>query len=183
MKKSSKWTTKMLVTAAICMAMSYLLSFVRLWTMPMGGSITAVSMLPLMLFAWIYGVVPGMTAGCAFGRLQLIQDPQIYHWIQVLFDYPVAFAMLGLAGCFRKHKDAAWALPAGVVLACFGRFLCHFFTGVVYFGEYAPTQTFWGIIGYSAGYNGGYMGFEAVLSAIVSALPPIKKMIAKIETL
>ena len=63
MKKSSKWTTKMLVTGAVCLAMSYLLSYLTLWEMPMGGSVTVFSMLPLMIFSWMYGVVPGMTAG------------------------------------------------------------------------------------------------------------------------
>lgn len=181
--KATKWTAKALVTAALCMAMSYLLSYVRLCSMPSGGSITACSMLPLMLFAWLYGVGPGVTAGCAYGLLQLIQKPEIYHWVQILFDYPIAFAMLGLAGCFRKHRRSAWALPAGVVLACFGRFLCHFFTGAVFFGEWAPIQSFWGVCAYSAGYNGGYLAAEAALTATVCALPPVRRMIAKLETL
>ena len=181
MKKSSKWTTKMLVTGAVCLAMSYLLSYLTLWEMPMGGSVTVFSMLPLMIFSWMYGVVPGMTAGAAYGLLQLIQKPEVYHWIQLLFDYPIAFAMLGLSGCFRKHKDSKWALPAGIVLACFCRFLCHFFTGAVYFGQWAPKQTFWGIIAYSASYNGGYMAVEAAMSAVVCMLPPVQKMIARLE--
>lgn len=180
--KTQRWTTKMLVTAAICIAMSYLLSFIKLWSMPTGGSLTAVSMLPLMFFAWIYGVGPGMIAGVAYGLLQLIQKPEIYHWIQLLFDYPIAFAMLGLAGCFRK-SDKPWALPAGVVLGCFGRFLCHFFTGAVFFGEYAATQTFIGICTYSLVYNGGYMGAEAILSGLISSLPSVRNMLKRVASL
>ena len=67
------------------------------------------------------------------------------------------------------------------MLACFCRFLCHFFTGAVYFGQWAPKQTFWGIIAYSAGYNGGYMAVEAAMSAVVCMLPPVQKMIARLE--
>lgn len=177
--KPNKWSAKMLATAAICIAMSFLLSYIRLFSMPTGGSVTAVSMLPLMLFAWLYGVGPGVVAGVAYGLLQFIQKPEIFHWIQMIFDYPLAFGMLGLAGCFRKTAKP-WALPAGVVLACFGRFLCHLFTGAVFFGEYAPTQTLIGILTYSIVYNGGYMLAETVLSAVVSALAPVRSMIRRL---
>lgn len=180
--KAKTWSTRMLATAAICIAMSYLLSYLKIFSMPTGGSITVLSMLPLMIFAWLYGVGPGMIAGAAYGLLQLIQRPEIYHIVQVLFDYPLAFAMLGLAGVFRK-TGKAWALPAGVLLACFGRFLCHLFTGMVFFGSYAPTAGFWGVFTYSAIYNGGYMAVEAALSAIVTALPPVQTMIKRLQTL
>lgn len=179
--KKSTWTTRMLATAAVCIAMSYLLSFVKLFSMPAGGSVTALSMLPLMLFSWLYGVIPGMVAGAAYGLLQLIQKPEIYHIVQVIFDYPLAFAMMGLAGAFRKAQKP-WALPVGVVLACFGRFLCHLFTGIVFFGSYAPTQGFFNVLIYSAGYNGGYMAVETALSAIVAALPPVQKMVERLKT-
>ena len=181
MKKSS-WTTRMLATAAVCIAMSYLLSYIKLFSMPTGGSITVLSMLPLMLFSWMYGVVPGLLAGAAYGLLQLIQRPEIYHIAQVIIDYPLAFAMMGLAGVFRK-VDKPWALPAGVVLACLGRFVCHLFTGMVFFGSYAPAADFWSIFVYSAVYNGGYMGVEAVLSAVVAALPPVQNMIKRLQAL
>lgn len=180
MKKT--WTTRMLATAAICIAMSYLLSYLKLFSMPTGGSITVLSMLPLMLFSWMYGVGPGMLAGAAYGLLQLIQRPEIYHIVQVLFDYPLAFAMLGLAGLFRK-VDRPWALPAGVLVACFGRFLCHLFTGMVFFGSYAPAADFWSIFVYSAVYNGGYMGVEALLSAVVAALPPVRTMLGRLKAM
>lgn len=181
MKKSS-WSTRMLATAAICIAMSYLLSFLKIFSMPTGGSITVLSMLPLMIFSWMYGVVPGLLAGAAYGLLQLIQRPEVYHILQVFIDYPLAFAALGLAGIFRK-VDRPWALPAGVLIACFGRFLCHLFTGMVFFGAYAPASDFWSVFVYSAVYNGGYMGVEAVLSAVVSALPPIQSMIKRLQTM
>ncbi len=177
--QKSKWSVKMLTTAAVCIAMSMLLSYIKLFSMPTGGSITALSMLPLMMFAWLYGVGPGCVAGIAYGLLQFMQKPEVYHWAQIIIDYPLAFAMLGLAGAFRKI-NRPWALPAGVVLACFGRFVCHLFTGMVFFGEYAPASDFLSVFIYSAGYNGGYMGVETVLSAAVSALPPVQSMMRRI---
>lgn len=176
----SKWSTRMLATGAICIAMSYLLSYIKLFSMPTGGSVTAASMFPLMAFAYLYGVGPGLFAGLAYGLLQFIQEPYIYHWIQIIIDYPLAFAMLGLAGCFRK-TNKPWAFPAGTVLACFGRFLCHLFTGMVFFGEYAPAADFVSIFLYSAGYNGGYMAVEAVITVVIASLPPVQSMIRRLE--
>lgn len=173
-------STKVVATAAVCIAMSFLLSYLKLFEMPMGGSITALSMLPMLVFSWMFGVVPGLIAGAAYGLLQLIQRPEIVHPIQMILDYPAAFAMMGLAGVFRK-VERRWALPAGVVLACFARFLCHFITGMVFFGMYAPALDFWSVFIYSAAYNGGYMGVEAATTAFVTALPPIQAMIKRLE--
>lgn len=172
----------MLATGAICIAMSFLLSYVKLFSMPTGGSITAASMLPLMLFAWVYGVGPGMLAGAAYGLLQFIQEPYLTHIVQMLFDYPVAFAMMGLAGLFRG-VDRHWALPLGVVVACFGRFACHLFTGMVFFAAYAPASDLLSVFLYSAAYNGGYMGVEAAISAVVAALPPVQHMVKRLRTI
>lgn len=180
--KKSAWSTRMLTTAAICIAMSYLLSYLKLFSMPTGGSVTLFSMLPLMIFSWLYGVVPGLVAGTAYGLLQILQRPEIYHPIQVLVDYPLAFAMMALAGIFRK-TGKPWALPAGVVIACIGRFLCHLFTGMVFFGSYAPAQNFLSIFVYSAVYNGGYMAAETVLSTVVVALPPLQSMIRRLQAM
>lgn len=177
--KKGTWNTRMLATAAVCIALSYLLSYLKIFSMPTGGSVTVLSMLPLMLFSWVYGVVPGVLAGAAYGLLQLLQRPYVTHIIQIVVDYPLAFAMLGLAGLFRA-SSSRWALPAGVAIACFGRFLCHFFTGMVFFGEYAPAADFWSVFVYSLVYNGGYMGVELVLSTVVSALPPVQSMVKRL---
>lgn len=180
--KKTIWNTRMLTTAAICIAMSYLLSYLKLFSMPTGGSVTLFSMLPLMIFSWLYGVVPGLAAGAAYGLLQILQRPEIYHPIQILFDYPIAFAMMALAGLFRR-TNKPWALPVGVIIACFGRFLCHLFTGMVFFGSYAPAQDFLSVFVYSAVYNGGYMAAETVLSAVVASLPPVQSMVRRLSAM
>lgn len=182
MNRSKVWSTRMLVTAAVCMALSFLLSYVRLFSMPQGGDVTACSMLPLMLFACCFGVKPGLAAGAAYGILQLLQRPQIVHPLQLILDYPLAFAMLGLAGLFRS-RDTVWAFPAGVVIACAGRFLCHLISGMVFFGSYAPSSGFWALLTYSLLYNGGYMAAEAVISAFVCMLPPVRSAIRRIRKL
>ena len=133
--------TKTVTFAAVCVALSFALSYVRLFKMPMGGSITFASMLPLMLFAFMFGSRRGVLVGLIYGVLQAIQDPWIIHPAQFALDYAVAFAAIGLTGCirdfglFKNNMRAQFAL--GACIACLFRFICHYFSGVYAFGMYA----------------------------------------------
>ena len=80
-KKSNKksfWTAKTMAVGAMCMALSSVLSLIKLWPMPMGGSVTPASMLPLLLFAYCYGVGPGMVLGALYGVMQFLLDGMVY---------------------------------------------------------------------------------------------------------
>ena len=120
--------------------MSFALSYVRLFKMPMGGSITFASMLPLMLFAFMFGSRKGIAAGLVYGVLQAIQDPWIIHPAQFALDYAVAFSAIGLTGCirelgaFKNNMRAQFAV--GAIVACLFRFISHYFAGVFAFGMY-----------------------------------------------
>ncbi|MDR0897327.1 MAG: energy-coupled thiamine transporter ThiT [Oscillospiraceae bacterium] len=176
------WPAKMLATAALCLAMSFLLSYVKLFSMPLGGSVTLASMLPVMLFAWLHGVRKGLVVGFAYGVLQFLQGPYVLHWVQVLLDYPIPFAMLGLAGAFRRFEGKPWALPAGVLLACAGRFIVHTVGGMIFYTDYTELNLFSGMIA-SAAYNGGYLGVDAVICLAIVAIPPVQRMIGRLKTL
>lgn len=132
--------TRTITFAAICIALSFALSYVRILKMPMGGSITFASMLPLMLFAFMFGSRKGVLAGLVYGILQAIQDPWIIHPAQFALDYAVAFAAIGLTGCirdlslFKNNMRAQFAL--GAIIACMIRFISHYFAGVFAFGVY-----------------------------------------------
>ena len=58
-----KWTTRMMANASLCIALSFILSYVKLYEMPQGGSVTLASMLPIFMFAYAYGVAPGLMIG------------------------------------------------------------------------------------------------------------------------
>lgn len=170
-RRRVRWTASMLAYAALAIALSFLLSYIRLWRMPQGGSVTAASMLPLMLFAYAFGVAPGLLAGVAYGVMQLMQQSWVLNVWQVLLDYPIAFAMTGLAGAFsqmEKQRGAATPIALGVVLCCFLRFAASVLSGVVFFAEYAPVGQ--APFVYSFLYNGAYMLPEAVLTALLGAL-------------
>ena len=166
-KSESKtvWSTKMLALGAVCMALSNVLSMIKLFDMPQGGSVTPASMLPLMLFAYVYGVGPGMMVGAVYGVMQFIIEPYFLSVPQMLLDYPIAFAMVGLAGLFSKSENRALGLTAGVVLGSVGRFVAAVLSGVVFFAEYAGDQNPWV---YSIGYNGAYMLPECIICVVLA---------------
>lgn len=163
--KKTVWNTKMLALGAVCMALSNVLSMIKLFDMPQGGSVTPASMLPLMLFAYVYGVGPGMTVGAVYGVMQFIIEPYFLSVPQMLLDYPIAFAMVGLAGLFSKNENRALGLSLGVVLGSLGRFVAAVLSGVVFFAEYAGDQNPWV---YSIGYNGAYMLPECIICVVLA---------------
>ena len=163
----------MLVYASVSIALSFVLSYIRLARMPQGGSITPGSMLPVMLFAYIFGPIPGIITGIAYGFLQYIQDAYLVHWAQFLMDYPIAFGMLGLAGLYRKN------LAVGSFIAIFARFLMHFLTGILFFAEFAGDQN---VVLYSLAYNGSYLSVEFIICAVVASLPPMKNLFRRLQS-
>lgn len=135
--------TRTVTYAAVCVALSFALSYVRIIRMPMGGSITLASMLPLMLFSLMFGSRRGVLVGLVYGALQAVQDPWIVHPAQFVLDYAAAFAAIGLTGCirdfglFKGNVRAQFAL--GALVACALRFVSHYFAGVFAFGMYGAV--------------------------------------------
>lgn len=163
-----KWTTHMLASAAMCIALSFVLGSIRLYRMPQGGSITPGSMLPVILFGMAYGVWPGIVAGAAWGLLDLMQSMSIVHPLQLLLDYPVAFAMMGLGALVRNQKKlGAMRLPVGVLIASIGRYVCAVVSGAVFFAEYAGDMNPWI---YSLTYNLNYMWPDALIAMALALL-------------
>ena len=158
------WNTKMMAMGAVCIALSSVLSMIKIWKMPQGGSITAASMLPLMLFSYVYGMGPGCLVGALYGVLQFIIEPYFLSVPQMLLDYPIAFGMMGLAGLFSKMDDENLGLTVGVVLASVGRFVAAVLSGVIFFAEYAGDQNPWV---YSIVYNGSYMLPECIICVVL----------------
>lgn len=176
-KKEGKkmWNVKMMSFGAVCMALSIVLSLIRLYRMPLGGSITPASMLPLIVFAYVYGAGPGIALGALHGILQFILDGGEFSFagfLPNLLDYPLGFACLGLAGLFGMAKKAndnnTLSLILGTVVGVFGRFFCSFLSGWIFYGQYAPEG--WNPLVYSAAYNAAYTGVECVICIILVVL-------------
>lgn len=171
--KKVKLTTSMMTNIGVALALSTVLKMVKFYQAPMGGSATLGSMVPILLIALFYGSEVGMLTGLLFGVLDFILGPYILHPIQVLFDYPLAFTALGVAGYF-KDKDKVQTV-LGVTLAIALRFLFHFISGLIFYGDYA-AESGMSAIGYSFVYNIGYLGPDGLLCIVILALLPIKQL-------
>lgn len=166
-----RWTARMLANAALCLALAFVLSYIKLFDLPQGGAVTAASLLPIVAFAYSYGLAPGLVVGVAYGLLQMIQDPWIVTPVQAILDYPLAFACIALAAVARKLPDS-WGWLAGMALAAVGRFVCHTFTGVVFFAEYAEGTGMTPFV-YSVSYN-SFVFVDMAICAVVMAFPQVR---------
>jgi len=170
-----KFSTKMLAEAGIMIALAQILSYVKIYEAPYGGSITAGSMVPVILYALRWGTGPGLVAGTVYGMLQFILGAKYsFSILSILLDYLIAFGVLGLAGLFRKTFTGN---IVGVFIAIFSRFIAHVLAGVTIWASYAPEGTNPWI--YSIVYNGSYLLPECIISIIIIAIlykPLIKQM-------
>ena len=166
-----RWTARMIANAALCLALAFVLSYIKLFDLPQGGAVTAASLLPIVAFAYSYGLAPGLVVGVAYGLLQMIQDPHIMTPVQAILDYPLAFACIALAAVARKLPDS-WGWLAGMALAAVGRFVCHTFTGVVFFAEYAEGTGMTPFV-YSVSYN-SFVFVDMAICAVVMAFPQVR---------
>ena len=171
-KDKTGFTTKSITYAAISVAMSFALSYLRIVKMPQGGSITVASLLPLMIYSCMFGVKKGVFAGMIYGLMQAIQDSYILHPAQFVLDYPAAFACIGMAGLFfslnalKKIPTLQFAL--GAIIAGLGRFLMHFISGIFAFGAFAPEGT--SVVWYSFTYQSAYVFPDLVICIFIGIL-------------
>jgi thiamine transporter len=189
-KDKKPFDTKCVSMAGICVALSFCLSYIKLWDMPTGGSVTLVSLLPVMLFSYIYGIKKGLLIGLLYGTLQAVQDPWLIHPAQFILDYPIAFSAVCFAGVLKDVKalDKLPQLKFGISAFIAGsvRFLCHVLSGVFAFGAYAVdagATNFWT---YSLVYN-AYVFVDVALVIIagiflLSSKTMVKQLQAKNST-
>lgn len=178
--KKSQWTTRRLAYAAMCVAIAFVLSCIKLFRMPQGGSVTPAAMLPLILFCLACGPVQGLAVGCAFGLLQLIEDPYVIHPIQLILDYPAAYGAMCVA-CLANllpEKAKRFRLPLGVALGYLARLVMAVLSGVIFFAEYAGDQN---VILYSLGYNAAYLAPEMVIAVLISIIPGMSHLVDTIR--
>ena len=169
-KDKKGFDTRSITFAAVCIAMSFALSYLKIVEMPQGGSITIASLLPLMIYSYMFGTKKGVFAGMIYGILQAFQDTYILHPAQFLLDYPVAFAGIGLAGMFARYdrlkypqvKFALGAVTAGLV-----RFLSHFISGIFAFGTFATIDPVWL---YSLSYQAAYLLPDLAITLVAGIL-------------
>lgn len=171
-----------LCEGALMVALAQALSYVKLYELPNGGSLTP-AMFPILFFAVRWGLGKGLLASFSFGLLQLMFDgAYAWGWQSMLLDYLVAYTPLGLAGLF---KGKAWGIFPGTVLGCVVRFIVHYISGVTIYRILEPTNIpgfgmFTSPELYSLVYNGVYMLPNMILTVAIAGVlyVPLKKYFA-----
>ncbi|MCI8566516.1 MAG: energy-coupled thiamine transporter ThiT [Lachnospiraceae bacterium] len=175
-QKKHKMKTQEMVFCAAAIGLATVTSFLKFVSLPFGGSVTLFSMLFISLIGYFYGAKTGLTAGLAYGILQLLLEPHFYAPLQVILDYPLAFGALGLSGFFNNQKKG---LATGYVAGVAGRYLCHVISGYVFFAEYAPPEM--NPLIYTLGYNLTYLLPEMVATVIVISIPAVRQAAARVR--
>ncbi len=168
---------QLLLEVSILGALSFILDKLTLFVMPQGGSIT-LSMLPIVLIAFRWGLKGGLLTGLISGLLQLMTGGTIFHWAQALLDYTLAYTLVGVAAIttfwlmnsLKKERKGSMiaAIVIGTVIGGTLRFIIHFLGGIVFFGAYAPAnQPVWL---YSLVYNASYMIPSIILCSVVASI-------------
>lgn len=169
--------TRLIAEGAAMVALATVLSFIRIIKMPWGGSVTLLSMLPIVLYSIKNGVKNGLAVSFVFSLVQFAQGVMdgLFGWgltpvsliACIIIDYILAFTVLGVAGLFKDKELTGWIV--GIVLAVALRLLMHFISGVVIWHSYGEL---WGgfstesSVLYSLLYNGAYMIPEMIFTII-----------------
>lgn len=180
---------KKLTMSAVMIALSTVLSLVTVMKMPLGGSVTLFSMLPVCMLSIMYGCRWGIVCAFIYSLGQLALDiagvagwgltPMAFAGC-VVFDYLAAFTVLGLAGMFRAKGVPGYI--AGIALAVALRMVSHIISGVIFFSSWAPEG--WNPFVYSLAYNGAYMVPEFIFTfagAIILLKEPHAAKLFRVE--
>ena len=160
-----------LTEGAVMVAIAQVLSYIKLWEMPWGGSVV-LAMVPVILYAVRWGLGQGLLAAFAFSVLQFVFDGGFaIGWQSIVGDYLLAYTVLGLAGLVSGKKSGIFT---GTVIGCAARFLVHYVVGATVWAEYMPEEFFgmsmhspWF---YSLLYNMAYMLPNTLITLVVFAL-------------
>lgn len=188
-------STRMVAEAGVMIALAKILSFIKLFEMPMGGSVTLASMAPILFFAIRWGWKKGLLVGLVYGLVDYLLGGYTVHPLQVLLDYPLAYMMLGFAGLQRaSESDSFFSHLPSLILAVALRLAMHVLSGCVFYSTIDFTeagaslsQAFTlsnmgaGFV-YSLQYNGAFLGADFLICLVVLALAwqPLRKRLRRI---
>ena len=178
-----------MIECAIMVALATVLSMIKLYEAPLGGSVTLLSMLPICVLSIRLGLHWGLAGGFLYAMIQLFLDlGKVISWGLtpaaligcLFFDYIAAFTVIGLAGLFRTRGRIG--MIVGIALALFGRFCSHLVSGTLIFDVWMPDG--WGSpFVYSVAYNGAYMLPELIFTVaaviLLTKTPAFRRVLEK----
>ena len=183
--KTQSTRTKRMVLTALLISLATVLSLIKVWKMPLGGSVTLLSMLPIAMMSIEYGIKWGLSSAFLYSIVQLCLDfGEVLSWGltpailigTIIFDYVIAYTALGISGVFRSKGIKG--ICCGIFIALLIRFISHFISGTILFANWCPEG--WNTALYSICYNGAYMLPEVIVTMIGASvmfkLPQINKL-------
>lgn len=181
--------TKKLTNSAIMIALSLVLAFFAVFKAPNGGDVTIGSMVPIIIISFMYSSKWGIFTAVCYTVLNMIFKGVVTtlptegittYFLMILLDYILAFGVFGLAGFFyRLMKKTRFAMCASAFIVSFLRYVCHFLSGIILWGSYAPEgQPVWL---YSLIYNGGYMIPEIIITTVIIGVLSVSAIDAMIK--
>ena len=176
----NKFSVRALCGAAILIALATVTSLIKVFSFPFGGSVTLLSMLFIAIIGYLFSYKVSLAAALAYGLLQFVLKPEFYTPLQVIIDYLLAFASLGISGFFsydpsKGEKSNHKRLIGGYLAAISARWVFTTLSGYVFWAEYAWEG--WNPLLYSMVYNGIYIYAEGILTVIVLFIPAVRNAI------
>lgn len=164
--------TRMLVEGGIVIALSKILSFITLFKLPLGGSVTLVSRLPLIIFAIRWGVPKGLVVGAIYGVVDMLIGGYIIHPMQAILDYVLSYGAMGLAGIsFGAKKDFKSYVPS-IIISYIVSGLFNVISGYVFFNDMttATKAGFSTFLTYDFAYNYSFLTADMVILLVIFAI-------------
>lgn len=173
---STKQKNQRVVTlceCAIMVALATVLSMIKFLDLPYGGSVTAFSIVPLVVISYRHGIKWGLITGFAFSLIQLLLGSSTLSYATsivaavaiIMLDYILAYSFVGISGIFRNLiKNPVVAAVTGTIMVCVIRYIFHVISGCTVWAGVSIDSD--GLI-YSLSYNATYMLPETIINSVV----------------
>ena len=178
--KGTGMDARKLAFCAMGMALAFVTSYVKVFELPYGGSVTLFSMLFIVLIGFWYGIKVGFLTGLVYGIFQFLQEPYVLSFFQVCCDYILAFGAMGLSGLFTKSRKHG--LLKAYILAILARGAFHALGGYLYWMDYMPDDFPKSLTAlYPIIYNYSYILLEGVLTIVVISIPAVSRALGRMR--
>ena len=147
--------TKKMIVSSLLIAIATILSFLKIFELPFGGTITIASMMPIVIISYLYGMKWGLFSAFTYSLIQLIcgigtgivskmflpGEEQMLLWQAIsicILDYLFAYLALGLGGILKgKLKSSTKEIILGSIIATTTCWLMHTLSGFIFYGSWA----------------------------------------------